>query len=120
MIVYALFGVAALLVLAPVAVALGARRARRAVYGVSLVVTLMLGVIGVASLFGFVYGATSVTLPLGLPWLGAHFRIDALSAFFLVVVNLGGATRASTRSATGATRRHRNACCRSIPPISPP
>ena len=31
------------------------------------------------------------TLPLGLPWLGAHFRIDALSAFFLVVVDLGGA-----------------------------
>src|SRR5258706_11948866 len=30
-------------------------------------------------------------LPIGLPWLGAHFRIDALSAFFLVVVNLGGA-----------------------------
>src|SRR5205085_980829 len=27
----------------------------------------------------------------GLPWLGAHFRIDALAAFFLVVVNLGGA-----------------------------
>ena len=34
---------------------------------------------------------SSVTLPLGLPWLGAHFRIDALAAFFLVVVNLGGA-----------------------------
>ena len=30
-------------------------------------------------------------MPLGLPWLGAHFRVDALSAFFLVVVNLGGA-----------------------------
>ena len=34
---------------------------------------------------------SSVSLPLGLPWLGAHFRIDALAAFFLVVVNLGGA-----------------------------
>ena len=32
-----------------------------------------------------------MTLPLGLPWIGAHFRIDALSAFFLIVVNLGGA-----------------------------
>jgi formate hydrogenlyase subunit 3/multisubunit Na+/H+ antiporter MnhD subunit len=32
-----------------------------------------------------------IALPLGLPWLGAHFRIDALGAFFLVVVNLGGA-----------------------------
>jgi len=32
---------------------------------------------------------SSMTLPLGLPWMGAHFRIDRLSAFFLVVVNLG-------------------------------
>ena len=36
-------------------------------------------------------GVSAVTLPLGLPWIGAHFRLDALSAFFLVVVNLGGA-----------------------------
>ena len=35
--------------------------------------------------------APGIILPLGLPWLGAHFRIDALSALFLVVVNLGGA-----------------------------
>ena len=31
----------------------------------------------------------AVILPLGLPWIGAHFRIDALSAAFLVIVNLG-------------------------------
>ena len=31
-------------------------------------------------------------LPLGLPWVGAHFRLDALSALFLIVVNLGGFT----------------------------
>ena len=30
-------------------------------------------------------------MPIGLPWLGAHFRLDALASFFLVVVNLGGA-----------------------------
>ena len=30
-----------------------------------------------------------VTLPLGLPWTGAHFRLDPLAAFFLVVVGLG-------------------------------
>ncbi|MBX3574015.1 MAG: hydrogenase 4 subunit B [Mesorhizobium sp.] len=34
--------------------------------------------------------AAPLVLPLGLPWVGAHFRIDALAAFFLVVVNLGG------------------------------
>jgi formate hydrogenlyase subunit 3/multisubunit Na+/H+ antiporter MnhD subunit len=30
-------------------------------------------------------------LPLGLPWHGAHFRLDALSAFFCFVVGAGGA-----------------------------
>jgi formate hydrogenlyase subunit 3/multisubunit Na+/H+ antiporter MnhD subunit len=30
------------------------------------------------------------TLPLGLPWLGAHFQLDMLAAFFLLVINLGG------------------------------
>jgi hydrogenase-4 component B len=35
--------------------------------------------------------APTVVLPLGLPWIGAHFRLDALTAFFLVVVNLGSA-----------------------------
>ena len=34
--------------------------------------------------------AAALTLPLGLPWMGAHFRLDALAAFFLAVVNLGG------------------------------
>ncbi len=33
---------------------------------------------------------STVVLPIGLPWLGAHFRLDALSAAFLAVVNLGG------------------------------
>ncbi|MCW5731567.1 MAG: hydrogenase 4 subunit B [Alphaproteobacteria bacterium] len=35
--------------------------------------------------------AQEVVLPLGLPWLGAHFRLDALAAFFALVVNLGAA-----------------------------
>jgi formate hydrogenlyase subunit 3/multisubunit Na+/H+ antiporter MnhD subunit len=87
---YALYGVAALVALAPIAVAV-ARSAsgNSVVYGASLIVTAALCVVAVASLFG--HASASVTLPLGLPWLGAHFRIDALSAFFLVVVNLGGA-----------------------------
>ena len=38
--------------------------------------------LGAAAPFG-------LTLPLGVPWLGAHFRLDALSAFFLIVVDLG-------------------------------
>jgi hydrogenase-4 component B len=91
MIGYALYGVAALLALAPIAVVLSAsRRAGGTVYGASLLVTLMLGVIGLMCLLERI--SVGAVLPLGLPWLGAHFRIDALSAFFLVVVNLGGAT----------------------------
>ncbi|SCB44292.1 hydrogenase 4 subunit B [Rhizobium multihospitium] len=34
--------------------------------------------------------ASTLVLPIGLPWLGSHFRLDALSAFFLTVVNFGG------------------------------
>ncbi len=90
MIVPALYGLAALLVLAPIAIALGAsRQATSLIYGASFIVTLALGGIGLASLLG--QPVSAITLPLGLPWLGAHFRIDALSAFFLVVINLGGA-----------------------------
>ena len=33
-----------------------------------------------------------LTLPVGLPWLGAYLRLDALSAFFLAVVDLGALT----------------------------
>ncbi len=34
--------------------------------------------------------APTLALPIGLPWLGSHFRLDALAAFFLAVINLGG------------------------------
>lgn len=30
----------------------------------------------------------AVVLPFGLPWMKAHFRLDALSAFFLVAINI--------------------------------
>ncbi|MTJ81150.1 MAG: hydrogenase 4 subunit B [Telmatospirillum sp.] len=33
----------------------------------------------------------AVVLPFGLPWLKAHFRLDSLSAFFLVAVNFPAA-----------------------------
>jgi hydrogenase-4 component B len=96
MVVYALYGVAALVALAPIAIALGASPRGNSlgtgvIYGASLIVTLTLGMIALLSLFEYSQTISVVTLPLGLPWLGAHFRIDALAAFFLVVVNLGGA-----------------------------
>jgi hydrogenase-4 component B len=59
------------------------------VYGASGVIALVALGVGAHALAD---GATTaVTLPIGLATLGGHFRIDALSAFFLVVVNLGGA-----------------------------
>ena len=82
---------AALLVVSVVAVFLRRRPAVAAiVYGGSLAlsVALLAGALG-----RLIAGASpdGVVLPIGLPWIGSHFRIDALSAFFLVVINLGAA-----------------------------
>jgi hydrogenase-4 component B len=87
-----LWGVAALLGTTVVAIAVGRRRAAtpliyRSTLGISAVMLLAV----VSRLAGDPAAASAVTLPLGLPWIGAHFRLDALSTFFLVVVNFGGA-----------------------------
>jgi hydrogenase-4 component B len=88
----ALYCLAALLALAPAGVALArSPRGTPIVYGASLIVTLLLCVIALIALFEPSHAPSTAVLPLGLPWLGAHFRIDALAAFFLAVVNLGGA-----------------------------
>ncbi len=88
----ALWAVAALLLLAPAGIALSAlRRGSTILYGACLVVTLTLGATALVNLLDPFHPTWDATLPVGLPWLGAHFRIDALSAFFLIVVNLGGA-----------------------------
>src|SRR5712691_1970248 len=61
------------------------------IYGGSLAVSL----IALANALSHLVpdaGAAAVALPLGLPGLGSHFRIDALAAFFLTVVNFGAAT----------------------------
>jgi formate hydrogenlyase subunit 3/multisubunit Na+/H+ antiporter MnhD subunit len=83
--------IAVLIVLAIGAVA-AARRpwGTPVVYGLSLVVSLTAGL---AAAWRLVSDApvSTIVLPVGLPWIGAHFRIDALSALFLAVVNLGGA-----------------------------
>ncbi len=90
MVIPALLAVAALLALAPIALLLSRSPFGRPVaYGASLALALVLATAAAASLFG--HHDSAITLPLGLPWLGAHFRIDALSAFFLIVVNVGAA-----------------------------
>ena len=111
MVVYALYAVAALLALSPIAIALGvaprgATAAANFIYGACLIVTLMQGTIALLSLFEYSKTISITTLPLGLPWLGAHFRIDALAAFFLFVVNLGGA--AASLFALGYSRHEQS------------
>ena len=93
MVIDALYGVAALMALVPVAIALGrSPRGGVVIYGASMVIAVALCAIALMNLFDVSGRSSTTILPLGLPWLGAHFRIDALAAFFLVVVNLGGAT----------------------------
>ncbi len=83
--------IGALLVLPVVAIALRARPAATPiVYAACLAISAALLAIGLEHLLSRLPAATMV-LPLGLPWLGAHFRLDALSAAFLIVVNLGAA-----------------------------
>ena len=63
------------------------------VYGICLAVCLGLAGASLAFLLGGVHsGVQTVSLPIGLPWVGAHFDLDLLAAFFLFVVDLGGAT----------------------------
>jgi len=85
-----LWCVAVLLGAACLSVPIGRMRATSSiVYGLSLLTSLTALVVSLVQLMGGAAMPPSLTLPLGLPWLGAHLRMDALAAFFLVVVNLG-------------------------------
>ncbi len=74
--------------------AVAARRLRAVsalVYGAALVASAIALAAAIASLL--TPGTTPLLeLPLGLPWLGARLRLDSLSSFFLVIVNLGAAS----------------------------
>ena len=80
---------AALLALGALAVIIGrSPAATPVVYGASMIIAAISLIAAAAHLLGAA-APLSLTLPLGVPWLGAHFRLDALSAFFLLVVDLG-------------------------------
>ena len=66
--------------------------ATRLIYGACLAICLVVFVMALTQLVNAGDTVSSIRLPLGLPWIGAHFRIDALAAFFLAVVSLGGAS----------------------------
>ncbi len=85
--------VAGLLGLAILAIVLNSSKNSTAViYSATLAVSVMALIGSIRWLIGGTANATDLTLPIGLPWLGAHFRLDAMASFFLVVVNLGGAS----------------------------
>jgi formate hydrogenlyase subunit 3/multisubunit Na+/H+ antiporter MnhD subunit len=104
--------VAALLGVAAVGVLTGRTSVGAAlVYGGSLLACLVgLG----AAVWQLLSGAPAATLslPLGLPGMGANFRLDALAAFFLAVANLGGAAASLYAIGYG---RHEQAPLRVLP-----
>lgn len=83
---------AALLSLGVAAVALARlRKGSFFVYGGALALSASALVLAGRHLVVSGPAVEQVVLPLGIPWMGAHFRLDALSAFFAAVVNLGAA-----------------------------
>ena len=64
--------------LAPAAIALAAyKRGSAVVYVASLILTSTLCVVALRKLLFLPHLAWTMTLPVGLPWLGAHFRLAA-------------------------------------------
>lgn len=107
-----LWALAALVLLAPVAVTTSrARSARALVYVLSGAASVVLLVSGATHLLRD-HGESLVVLPLGLPWLGAHFKLDDLAAVFLVIVNIGGASASLFAIGYG---RHEHAPGRVLP-----
>ncbi|MGQ3676055.1 hydrogenase 4 subunit B [Xanthobacter sp. TB0139] len=101
----------ALLFAAGIAVVGFARHAlaRPFVYGVSFI-ACALGLM--AGLEGLLGPSSALHLPLGLPGMGASVRVDALSGFFLFVINLGGVAASLYGMGYG---RHEDAPARVLP-----
>ena len=68
----------------------GARawRGHRPIYAACGLASLAIALPAAAWLLHPGAGEPTAVLPFGLPWLGAHFHADALSAFFLLVVGV--------------------------------
>ncbi len=105
--------VAALLAVAVLGVVTGRRQlGGYLVYGACLGVSTIACAAALGKLITDPASASIATLPLGLPWIGAHFRIDTLSAFFLFVIDLGAAAASTFALGYG---RHEDAPWRVLP-----
>lgn len=65
------------------------RAATPIVYGACLAISLALCT---AAVLHINQVPSQTVLPLGLPWLGMHFRLDALACAFLAIINFGAAS----------------------------
>jgi formate hydrogenlyase subunit 3/multisubunit Na+/H+ antiporter MnhD subunit len=91
---FILLGTVALLAASPISIACRSFRFRSAaLYLVTLALCSGLLAAALTELASDPAGGDPpvLVLPLGIPWIGAHFRLDSLTAFFLAVINLGGA-----------------------------
>jgi hydrogenase-4 component B len=93
--------------------------ARMAVYDTTFLACATIVVLALLELFT-AGRVPSLVLPFGIPWVGGHFRLDALAAFFLVVVNLGGMAASAYGIGYGLAKRHRSGCCPCFRSFSPP
>jgi formate hydrogenlyase subunit 3/multisubunit Na+/H+ antiporter MnhD subunit len=114
---YLLWLQAGLLTLGVMAVPLARfRRASAVVYSASLALCLVALALAVGHLLASGAPIERAVLPLGIPWIGAHFRLDALSSFFVAVVNLGAAAASLYSLGYG---RHEPEPARVLPFYSP-
>jgi hydrogenase-4 component B len=83
---------ALLLLIGGMAVAVRQHPAANAViYGASLAVSAAALAAALLQLLEGMAPYPRLILPIGLPWIGMHFAMDALASAFLILVNLGGA-----------------------------
>jgi len=84
----ALWAIAALLALAGAAAAGGRTRAPKwLTYPLCALIGAVIGALALSSLLQG--DVETLILPLGVPWIGSHFRLDVLSALFLAIVGFG-------------------------------
>jgi formate hydrogenlyase subunit 3/multisubunit Na+/H+ antiporter MnhD subunit len=87
-----LAAIAALFALVPVGLAAGRGVVGRwLTYGGALVICSAAASLAAGDLIGLMDHKPDLVLPLGLPWIGARFHLDALTDVFLVVIDIGGA-----------------------------